>query len=66
MLNGSTSNRPIGPFQNTVPAGAIRSLKSAIVAGPMSSPMNPSGMSLAGERRVSLPASGAAATRKCQ
>ena len=38
-----SSNTPIGPFQNTVRASAMRSLKSAAVPGPMSTPIQPVG-----------------------
>jgi hypothetical protein len=33
-LNGSSSNAPIGPFQNTVPAAWTTSAYSACVRGP--------------------------------
>ena len=41
--NGSSSNAPIGPFQNTVPASAIAAGVLGAVFGPMSSPIQPSG-----------------------
>ncbi len=43
--NGASSNAPIGPFQNTVPAEAITSPYDDAVFGPMSSPIHPSGTS---------------------
>src|SRR5699024_4007279 len=41
----SHSETPIGPFQTTVPALATASAKSARVFGPMSRPIQPSGIS---------------------
>src|SRR6266568_2215200 len=43
--NAGNSNTPGGPFQNTVFASASLAANSSRVAGPMSSPILPSGMS---------------------
>ena len=43
--NRSNSKTPIGPFQTTVPAFFTASQKISIVLGPMSMPIQPSGMS---------------------
>jgi hypothetical protein len=43
--NGSISNTPSGPFQSTVFALASSFLKSSMVFGPMSRPIQPSGTS---------------------
>ena len=42
----SSSNTPIGPFQNTVPAPATASAKAPAVSGPMSTPRHPRGTSV--------------------
>src|SRR5205085_9659367 len=55
------SNTPIGPFQKIVRAPAIRSAKASRVAGPMSSPSQPSGSASYGTTRASASASNAAA-----
>ena len=39
----SSSNMPIGPFQNTVRASMMMSLNAAAEPGPMSKPFAPSG-----------------------
>ena len=54
---GSSSKAPIGPFQKTVPARAIRLAKLAVVLLPMSRPIQPSGTSTPFSRRVSVSAS---------
>ena len=54
---GGTSKAPIGPFQKTVPAPAIRLEKLAVVLLPTSSPIQPSGTSTPFSSRVSVPAS---------
>ena len=41
--NRSSSNMPIGPFQNTMRASMITSVKAAADPGPMSNPLAPSG-----------------------
>ena len=60
--NCGSSNRPIGPFQNTVPAPAMRSAYRAAVFAPMSSPIQPSGtstpLSAARDRFIVLPPPG--------
>src|SRR5207248_7296992 len=53
------SNTPIGPFQNTVRASAIRRAKSSRVLGPMSRPIQPSGSASNGTSRVSASGSNA-------
>ena len=40
--NRSSSNMPIGPFQNTIRASMITSLNAAAEPGPMSNPLHPS------------------------
>jgi hypothetical protein len=52
-----SSNTPIGPFQNTVRASAMRSPKSAAVPGPMSTPFQPAG-TVVPTWRTSPPAAG--------
>ena len=55
--NGGTSKAPIGPFQKTVPALAIRLAKLAVVLVPTSRPIQPSGTSTPFSSRVSVSAS---------
>ena len=43
--NAGNSNTPGGPFQNTVFASASFAANSSLVAGPMSRPILPGGMS---------------------
>ena len=45
FARGANSKQPIGPFQTTVFAALMASLKRAIVFGPMSRPIQPSSMS---------------------
>jgi hypothetical protein len=52
-----SSNTPMGPFQKMVWASAMRSPNSAAVPGPMSRPIQPSGMVVC-SWRTSPPASG--------
>ena len=54
--NGASSNAPIGPFQNTVPASRMTSAYPAALRGPMSSPIQPSGTSTPSSWRVSVSA----------
>ena len=42
--NGATSNTPIGPFQNTVPASATAPPNAPRVTGPTSRPFRPAGI----------------------
>ena len=51
--NLGNSNTPMGPFQMTVPASATASQYSLTVSGPMSRPIQPSGMALAGTTLLS-------------
>ena len=44
--NGSSSKTPIGPFHRIEPAPASASVKAATVAGPMSRPISPSGITV--------------------
>ena len=44
--NRSSSNTPMGPFQKTVRASRMTSLKRPAVSGPMSSPFHPVGRSV--------------------
>src|SRR5918992_1325984 len=62
--NGSSSNTPIGPFQNTVLASARTRVNSSTVRGPMSNPLRPGGIRSAGtvRCRASAEASSAATT----
>ena len=58
---GSISNTPIGPFQTTVPASAIREANSSRVRGPMSRPIQPSGIASASTTCVAASAAKASA-----
>ena len=58
---GSISNTPMGPFHTTVPASAIRLANSSRVRGPMSRPIQPSGIASASTTRVSASAAKASA-----
>ena len=63
--NGSSSNAPIGPFQNTVPAPRdLLARSAAAVRGPMSSPIQPSGTSTPSS--VAASALGADAARRAR
>ena len=55
------SKTPIGPFQKTVLASAMRAAKRSRVAGPMSSASQPSGTASHGVTSVSASGSNAAA-----
>ncbi len=57
---GGVSNIPGGPFQRIVAAFAISASNSAAVAGPMSSPIMPSG-TLPATTRAEAPSPGPAA-----
>jgi hypothetical protein len=57
-----TSNTPIGPFHTIVFARAISSEKRRTVYGPMSNPIQPSGVSLTGTVRVCVSARNSAPT----
>ena len=59
---GATSNMPMGPFQNTSSAALILAPYAAAVSGPMSSPIQPSGMASAGTSLVAASASAFSAT----
>ena len=50
--NGSSSNAPIGPFQNTVPACGDLARRRSAVRGPMSRPIQPSGTSTPSSSRA--------------
>mmetsp|Transcript_1913 Transcript_1913/g.4250 ORF Transcript_1913/g.4250 Transcript_1913/m.4250 type:complete len:202 (-) Transcript_1913:522-1127(-) len=62
LEKASNSNTPIGPFMMTVRQSSRNSFCSAVVAGPLSSPIHPSGMASAATTWVLASAAKASAT----